>query len=49
MANKAIPIGVSLSQETINWIDNQVKINSKFRNRSHLFEEAIKLLREAEK
>ena len=40
------PISATIDQSLVKWIDDQIKTKREFRNRSHLIEVAIDLLKE---
>jgi len=42
------PISATIDEELIKWIDEQLKDISKYRNKSHLIEVAINLLKNNE-
>ena len=43
------PISATIDEELIKWIDSQLKDKNKNRNKSHLIEIAIELLRKNDK
>ena len=43
------PISATIDKELVNWINSQLKDNVKYRNKSHLIEIALRLLKEEEK
>jgi Arc/MetJ-type ribon-helix-helix transcriptional regulator len=46
--NKKIKTSVSLDQDTLKWMDEQIK-TKRFRNRSHIMEYALEQLKREEK
>jgi len=46
MAKK--PISATIEKELIDWIDSEIKTTRKYRNKSHLIEIALELLKEQE-
>ncbi len=43
------PISATIDKELIVWVDKEIETKRKFRNRSHLIEYAIDLLKKEEK
>lgn len=43
------PISATIDKDLIEWIDTQIKDKKRYRNRSHLIEIALELLKEGEK
>ena len=43
------PISATIDQELIYWIESKLKDKKKYRNKSHLIETALELLKEEEK
>ena len=43
------PISATIDQELINWIEKEVINNKKYRNKSHLIEIAIEMLKSSKK
>ena len=42
------PISATIDEELISWIGSELKDKKKYRNKSHLIETALELLREEE-
>jgi len=42
------PISATIEQELIEWVASEIKTKRKYRNKSHLIEIALELLRESE-
>jgi len=40
------PISATIDEELISWIEKEIKDKKKYRNKSHLIETALELLRE---
>jgi len=47
MAKK--PISATIEDDLIKWIDDELKDKTKYRNKSHLIEIALELLRKSKK
>ena len=43
------PISATIDQELINWIEKEVNDNKKYRNKSHLIETALEMLKSGKK
>ena len=43
------PISATIDKELIEWINSEIKDKKRYRNKSHLIETAIELLKEEEK
>ncbi|MBW2977664.1 hypothetical protein KY331_02355 [Candidatus Woesearchaeota archaeon] len=43
------PISATIDQELIKWINEEIKAKRKYRNKSHLIEMALELLKEESK
>jgi Arc/MetJ-type ribon-helix-helix transcriptional regulator len=43
------PISATIDEELISWIEKELKDKKKYRNKSHLIETALELLKEEEK
>jgi len=43
------PISATIDEDLINWIGQEVKDNKKYRNKSHLIEFALELLKSHKK
>ena len=43
------PISATIDEELINWIEKEIKDERKYRNKSHLIEIAIELLKSNKK
>ena len=43
------PISATIDEELISWIESELKDKRKYRNKSHLIETALELLKEEEK
>jgi Arc/MetJ-type ribon-helix-helix transcriptional regulator len=43
------PVSATIEEELIKWVDREIDSRKRFRNRSHLIEYAIELLRKEEK
>ena len=43
------PISATIDKELVNWIEKEVNGNKKYRNKSHLIEVALELLKEVKK
>lgn len=43
------PISATIDEELINWIEKEVNGNRKYRNKSHLIEVAIEMLKSNKK
>ncbi|MBS3110212.1 hypothetical protein J4227_06810 [Candidatus Woesearchaeota archaeon] len=43
------PISATIEEDLISWVDREISARNKYRNRSHLIEIAIDLLRKQEK
>lgn len=44
-----IPISATIDEELIEWVNSEIKDKRKYRNKSHLIEIALELLRKEEK
>jgi Arc/MetJ-type ribon-helix-helix transcriptional regulator len=42
------PISATIEDELIKWVNSEIKTKRKYRNKSHLIEMALELLRETE-
>ncbi len=40
------PISATIDQDLVSWIDSELKNKKKYRNKSHLIETALELLKE---
>ena len=43
------PISATIDNELINWIEKEVKDSKKYRNKSHLIEFALEMLKSSKK
>ena len=43
------PISATIDMELVNWIEKEIKDNKKYRNKSHLIEVAIEMLKSSKK
>ena len=43
------PISATIDEELISWIGKEIKDNKKYRNKSHLIEVAIEMLKSSRK
>ncbi len=43
------PISATIDEDLISWIEKELKNKKKYRNKSHLIETALELLKEEEK
>ena len=39
------PISATIDEELLNWIDQQLSLSKRYRNKSHLIENALELLK----
>ncbi len=46
---KKKPISATIDESLISWIESELKNKKKYRNKSHLIETALELLKEGEK
>ncbi len=43
------PISATIEQDLIEWIEKEVSSNTRYRNKSHLIEAALEMLKNSEK